>query len=179
MTTRILVLFGTTDGHTAKVARALGEAFRAEGASVDIVDAATEVDPRPEDYAATVVAASVHAGGFQRRVGRWVAAHAQALNERPTAFLPVCLGVLEHNPRTDRELSAIIERFLTRTGWRPAVRKLVAGALLYTKYNWLKRWMMRRIVAKAGGETDTSRDFEYTDWGDLTQFARAFRSALA
>ena len=34
--------------------------------------------------------------------------------------------------------------------------------------------MMQRIVAKAGGDTDTTRDFEYTDWNDLRSFAEDF-----
>ena len=27
--------------------------------------------------------------------------------------------------------------------------------------------MMRRIAGKAGGGTDTTRDFEYTDWNEV------------
>ena len=55
---------------------------------------------------------------------------------------------------------------------RPAA--FVAGALPYTQYNWLTRWMMRRIVARAHGDVDTSRDYEYTDWEDLRSFAGEF-----
>ncbi len=33
---------------------------------------------------------------------------------------------------------------------------------------------MKRIVAKAGGGTDTTRDYEYTDWDDVRVFAREF-----
>jgi menaquinone-dependent protoporphyrinogen oxidase len=33
---------------------------------------------------------------------------------------------------------------------------------------------MKRIVAKAGGDTDTTRDYEYTDWEDLRRFAQDF-----
>jgi menaquinone-dependent protoporphyrinogen oxidase len=33
---------------------------------------------------------------------------------------------------------------------------------------------MRRIVAKTGGATDTSRDYEYTDWNDVRAFGREF-----
>jgi menaquinone-dependent protoporphyrinogen oxidase len=33
---------------------------------------------------------------------------------------------------------------------------------------------MKRIVAKAGGETDTARDYEDTDWQDLRTFAEQF-----
>jgi len=33
---------------------------------------------------------------------------------------------------------------------------------------------MKRIVRKAGGDIDTSRDYEYTDWDDLRRFAGEF-----
>ena len=56
----------------------------------------------------------------------------------------------------------------------PAITKRVAGALPYTKYNLFMRWIMKRIVKKQGGDTDTSRDYDYTDWDDLRQFAAEF-----
>jgi menaquinone-dependent protoporphyrinogen oxidase len=39
--------------------------------------------------------------------------------------------------------------------------------------------MMKRIVAKAGGGTDTTRDYEYTDWKGLRTFAGTFATRLA
>jgi menaquinone-dependent protoporphyrinogen oxidase len=96
------------------------------------------------------------------------------LNGMPTAFLSVCLAVLERNPAALQDIARIMNRFLARCGWRPAITKLVAGAVPYTRYGWLKRQMMKRIVAKAGGDTDTTRDFEYTDWNDLRDFACEF-----
>jgi menaquinone-dependent protoporphyrinogen oxidase len=170
---RILVLYGTTDGQTAKIAGSFGHALRAHGFEVDVVDAGRDAPP-PEAYSGVVVAASLHAGGYQRSVRRWVRAHAQMLNGKPTAFLSVCLAVLEQNPKVQRELVGIITRFLASTGWQPTMTKPVAGALLYTRYNPIKRWMMKRIVRKAGGDTDTSRDYEYTDWNDLRAFADEF-----
>lgn len=174
---RILVLYGTTQGQTAKIATFLGDTLKADGASATVVDAST-ASPSPDGYDAVIVAASVHAGGYQRTVRRWVHAHAQVLNEKPTAFISVCLGVLQHEPKVDQELTAIIDRFLTSTGWRPAITKSVAGALTYSRYNWFTRWAMVRIVRKAGGDTDTSRDYEYTDWADLRAFAREFVQSL-
>jgi menaquinone-dependent protoporphyrinogen oxidase len=171
--TRILVLYGTTDGQTARIAETVADAMRAQGAEVDLADAATR-NPAPDGYTAVVVAASVHAGGYQRQVQRWVQGHAETLRNRASAFVSVCLGVLQHDPEVDRELRTITERFLSTTGWQPSVIKVVAGALPYTKYNWVKRWMMRRIVRKAGGDTDTSRDYEYTDWDDVRRFGRDF-----
>jgi menaquinone-dependent protoporphyrinogen oxidase len=171
--TRILILFGTTDGQTAKVARFIGDELGALGANVDVFDAAT-ANPDPRVYDGVVVAASVHGGKYQRAVVRWVRTHAVTLCGLPSAFVSVCLAVLQTDVAVIRELDAIVHRFEAATGWEPERVKLVPGALLYTRYGWLKRLIMRRISRKAGGDTDTSRDHEYTDWKDLRSFAATF-----
>jgi menaquinone-dependent protoporphyrinogen oxidase len=166
-----LVIYGTTDGQTARIADRLGAELRSSGATVDVANAAS-ASPSLGAYKVVVVAASVHAGGYQKAVARWIGEHRAALARRPTAFVSVCLGVLQHDAAVDAELDDIMNRFFQKTGWFPTVRKIVAGALLYTHYNIIKRWTMRRIVKKAGGDTDTTRDYEYTDWADLAAFAR-------
>lgn len=172
---RILVLYGTTDGHTAKIAHAVADTLGTEGCTVVLADAAQPGRTlTPEYYDAVIVAASVHIGSFQRSVRRWVQSHAPGLNNRPTAFLPVCLGILEVNPLTHIELEGIVKRFFDATKWHPTHRHFVAGATPYTRYNFIKRWMIRRIVAKSGGDTDTSHDVEYTNWDDLREFVRGF-----
>ncbi len=174
---RVLVLYGTTEGQTAKIAQFIGETLRAGGVAAAVIDASA-ASPSPDDYDAVIVAASVHARGYQRAVQRWVRAQAQRLNQKPNAFVSVCLGVLQHEPKVAQELDAIVDHFLTSTGWRPAITKQVAGALRYSQYNWFTRWAMVRIVRKAGGDTDTSRDYEYTDWEDLRAFVEEFRRTL-
>lgn len=72
----------------------------------------------------------------------------------------------------------ILERFYAETGWRPKYVRAVAGAVLYTKYNFLVRFIMKRISKQAGGSTDTSRDHEYTDWRALDRFSEEFISRV-
>jgi menaquinone-dependent protoporphyrinogen oxidase len=171
--TRILVIYGSTDGHTFKVATALADTLRAQVGEVDVVNAANS--PRSADgYDAVVVAASVHAGAYQRSVHKWVEQNVTGLNGRPGAFVSVCLAVLNPAPNAQQQVAATVERFVMTTGWKPALTKAVAGALLYRNYNWIKRWTMKRIAGKAGGDTDTSRNYEYTDWNDLRVFAAKF-----
>jgi menaquinone-dependent protoporphyrinogen oxidase len=105
--------------------------------------------------------------------------YAPMLNGLPTAFLSVCLAVVERGTKPRQEILRIMRRFFDRGGWRPTMTKMVAGALPYTKYGWLKRLMMKRIVAKTGGDIDTTRDFKYTDWNDLRNFARDFAELAA
>jgi menaquinone-dependent protoporphyrinogen oxidase len=170
---RILIVYGTTYGHTATVAGAIAVALRARGARVDIATASPAA-PAPAGYDGVIVAASIVAGGYQKPVIRWVRQHRAALDTVPTAFVSVCLGVLQADPAVQRTLGELVERFKTLTGWTPGEVKLVAGALLYTHYNWILRLLMKRIARKAGGGTDTRRDYVYTDWADLDAFARLF-----
>jgi menaquinone-dependent protoporphyrinogen oxidase len=173
--TNILIVYGTTDGQTRKIVRVLAEDLRAHRCSVDIVDAAGKLSRlSPESYDGVIVAASLHIGDYQRSVARWLRMHAPMIETMPTAFVSVSLAVLEQDPAARQEVDRIMDRFFTRCGWRPKITKHVAGALLYTRYGWLKRLMMKRIVAKAGGDTDTTRDFEYTDWNDVRDFACDF-----
>jgi menaquinone-dependent protoporphyrinogen oxidase len=171
--TRILILYGTTDGQTEKIARFLAAELSVRGAIVDVCDAEQE-DPHPEDYTGVLVAASIHAGGYQRAVVRWARAHAEALRPRRNAFISVCLGALQNDLHAREALRRIKQHFIGKTGWTPTQFKVVAGAVRYTRYGWLKRLVMRRIVRKAGGETDTTRDYEYTDWHALQLFAARF-----
>ena len=170
---RVLIVFGSTDGQTAKIANFLGRELREHNLVADVYDSAL-ANPDPRDYCGVIVAASVHAGGYQRSVRRWVREHAPSLKGKVSAFVSVCLGVLQDDPMVQRDLARIQLGFFERTGWTPPWLKPVAGALLYTRYHLLKRMLMRSMARKAGGDTDITRDFEYTDWDDLRRYARAF-----
>ena len=174
---RLLVVYGTTDGQTAKICYFLASELMRLGAEVDLEEAGTGTAD-PSAYAGVVVAGSIHAGGYQKSLIRWVRQHAMVLGTKPSVFMSVCLGILENNPKTRAELDRILDDFARRTGWRATQVKEVAGALKYTQYGWLKKRVLRYIAGKAGGSTDTSRDHEYTDWNDLRAFAESLLGVI-
>ena len=171
---RVLILYGTTDGHTRLIAEAIGDTLRFGGVDADVVHAGT-ADPKPAAYDGVIVAASIQAGGYQKAVVHWVRAHARDLDALPTAFVSACLSIVNPSPKVIADLDRIVSGFLKTTGWKPARIKHVAGALLYTRYNFFKRWLMKQIAASHGGATDTSKDYDYTDWQDLKRFAEEYR----
>jgi menaquinone-dependent protoporphyrinogen oxidase len=175
---RILVLYGTSEGHTEKVATTIANTLIAGGCDADVIEAGS-IDPSIAGYNGVIVAASIHGGRFQKSVIKCVREHAYDITARPNAFIAVCLAVLQKDdPKVTSELAGIIHRFAEQTGWHPATIKAIAGALPYTQYNFLTRWLMKRIVAKAGGDTDTSRDYVYTDWDEVKTFASEFGRRL-
>jgi menaquinone-dependent protoporphyrinogen oxidase len=175
----ILVIYGTTDGHTAKVAAFLGEHLRALGHTVEVDDAKEpRRSPMAADFDAVIVAASIHVSGYQQAVRRWVRDNLPALGERPNAFLSVCMGIVQATPRVRADLDAIVERFVAHTGWRPQRIEFVAGAIPYSRYGLFKRWVMQYMSRQAGVKTSPKQDYEYTDWEALRGFAVDFSGTI-
>jgi len=128
-------------------------------------------------YDAVIVGSSVRYGHHHAQVEALVRANLEAIAARPNAFFSVSLSAGGPGARP-ATASGYLEEFLRRTGWQPRSVALFAGALRYTRYNPFIRFMMRLIVGAAGGETDTSRDYEYTDWQAVERFAGEFCAQL-
>jgi menaquinone-dependent protoporphyrinogen oxidase len=173
--TTIAILYGTTEGQTGKIAQRLGAAVRAHGARADVL----HVAELPDDfdvakYDGVIAGASIHEGRHQRYVMRWLKAHRAQLERLPSAWFTVCLAIQSKNAKERQEAEAFPRQIPEKTGWRPSVMTVFAGALMYTKYSWLKRMVLKQIAKHEGGSTDTSRDHEYTNWAEVDAFAEAF-----
>jgi menaquinone-dependent protoporphyrinogen oxidase len=170
---RFLIVYGTTEGQTRKIADFVGERLEAAGHAIELLDAAS----LPADFTVpscdrAIVAASLHAGRYQAAVEHFAARNRQMLNTIPTAFLSVSLAAAGDSEEDKRGLQECLEGFLAKTGLKPAAIEHVAGAFRYTEYDFLKRWAMKYIAWRKGQPTDTSRDHEYTDWEAVEGFAR-------
>ncbi|MEF1282361.1 flavodoxin domain-containing protein, partial [Vibrio fortis] len=51
-----------------------------------------------------------------------------------------------------------------------------AGALYYPRYNFFDRTMIRFIMTMTGGETDTSKEVEYTNWQKVSLFTEKLKN---
>jgi menaquinone-dependent protoporphyrinogen oxidase len=125
------------------------------------------------DVRGAIVGASIHAQRHQREARKFVSWFADELNRVPSAFFSVSLSAASSNVDEVRAAQALADAFPPAHGWRPAIVASVAGRLAYTRYGFLKRWLMKRIAEKEGAPTDTSRDYEMTNWEELEQFGRA------
>jgi menaquinone-dependent protoporphyrinogen oxidase len=174
----ILVVYGTTDGQTRKIAEFLVAALRQRGADTDLVDSATEaVAPVQPIYAAAVVCASLHQHKYQAALEHFLKENRTWLAAMPTAFVSVSLTAALKDSDSREELRAIAEAFCGETGWMPRMTRHVAGALSNSQYDYFKRLLMKLIAKQRGRDTETSNDYEYTDWVDLSRFVDEFLAA--
>ena len=167
---KVLVVYATKEGQTGKIARHMARTHEAAGHTAVLFDADHQSTPDLDSFDVIVVGSPVHARGYARSVVRFVRTHRAALERVRSAFFSVGLAIASRTSDGRAQTLELVEQFVTQTGWRPPRVELVAGALQYSKYNFLVRYVMRRISAKEGGDTDTSRDYEYTDWNAVGRF---------
>lgn len=185
---RVAVLYATREGHTRRIAERIASGLSDRGLDVVLRDLGErDLKIQLERFDAAVLAASVHLGKHEKEMERFVIAHRIELERMPSVFVSVSLsqaGVesieapAEKRAQAAADVQRMIDTFVARTGWRPAHVEPVAGALLFSRYNFLMRFIMKRISKKAGGPTDTSQDHVLTDWPALERVLDSFAHDL-
>ena len=175
---KILLLCSTVEGQTARIAGRLAERLRGAGHGVELHEAsAAKALPPLDSYDALLVGASVHYGRHPAFLASALKRQGGALASRPGAFFSVSLSA--DGPGAKPQAAArYVAKFLRRIGWQPVQTAAFGGALRYTEYPAWKRFLVGLFVRLAGGDTDKSRDYEYTDWGAVERFADAFAQSL-
>jgi menaquinone-dependent protoporphyrinogen oxidase len=175
----ILVIYGTTEGQTRKVAQFLADRFAAKLHDVrlfnsdDLPDGVT-----PEDYDGVLMAARVHTGAYPPAIRRFIENHRDALTTRPTGFVSVSMSASRDGPRDRAAVVKYVERLFGQTGWHTNLVHHAAGARFYSRLGPFGRWVLRHIDSRPGRPIDTSRDREWTDWQALGSFGDAFLEAV-
>lgn len=167
---KLLIVYGTTEGQTRKICQFLKEEAEKLHHEVSLCDATEHPFTPSTNFDSIIVAASVHMHKYQSAIKHYVKDHKQMLNKIPSAFLSVSLTAASDDQASWKELEALTEEFLEHTGWKPRHVAQIAGALRYSQYDFFKKFIMRLIAKKEGGNTDTSHDYEYTDWDKLKAF---------
>jgi menaquinone-dependent protoporphyrinogen oxidase len=173
----VLIVYGTSEGQTRKIAAFLADRMRAEGDDVtvhDVTQLARDFDVGESD--AAIIAARVHAGGYQRAVTRLVRDNLEALDSMPNAFVSVSMSAAGHVPGDAERVKGYVAHFEAHTGWTPRQVAHVAGARKYTTHNALGRWMLGVVDHH---RYDTAQDHEFTDWSALAGLADQLHAGFA
>lgn len=172
---RILIPYGTTEGLTARISGYVADVIRDHDHEAYAVDLKGSGHPETAGYDGVIVGASIHMGKHEDYVVAFVRENRAALERLPSSFFSVSLAAHD----APEEAEGYIEEFVRQTGWRPDKVGLFGGALLYTQYGFIKRHLMKKIARDKGHpDTDTSRDYVYTEWDDVKLFVEEFLETL-
>ncbi len=179
---KILIVYGTTEGHTTTIVERMREAIEARGHEVRVEQATSPPVAIPADADGVIVGASVHKTKYQAEVHEFVLKNRERLGAIPSAFFQVCLSAADPSPESTENTQALIDAFVESTGWRPATVETFAGMLAWTQYDFFTRLLMKLILRsmhRPREEFDTSHDIDFTDYEAVQRFADAFADSVA
>jgi menaquinone-dependent protoporphyrinogen oxidase len=168
---KFLIVYGTKEGQTCKIAEHIKTLMSNRGYQADLNNA--EKFPSKfsfEGYTGILVGASIHRGFFSPAAKTFITQHKSSLEAVPSAFYSVSLS--DANPKLEEraKLDPYIKSLFKKTGWKPVSVGRFGGALPYTKYGWLTKFIMTKIAGAQGQPTDTSKDYVFTEWDKVDKF---------
>lgn len=174
---RVAIIYATSEGHTLEVAGRIGDQLRAGGYGVCTFEAGSP-PPSLEDFDGVIVAGSVHVGKHDRKLIQYVEEHRDKLDAKPNAFVSISMAAATHDATHSEQAMKLVDKFIEQTGWHPDQVSLTGGMLAYTRYGFIKRKLIRHIAKTDNLETDTSRDWDHTDWAAVSAFTADFIERL-
>jgi menaquinone-dependent protoporphyrinogen oxidase len=175
----ILIVYGSLEGQTKKIAEYVADMLRQSSHQVSVQSCEELPGHFPvTNYDAAIVGGPIHMGKYPACVKAFIQTNRDWLNNTPSAFFTVCMAINSINKESkERALQYGID-LLAQTGWQPEINETFAGAVKYTQYNFITRFIMKMISRKEGGSTDTSCDHEYTDWEAVKCFAEKITGGI-
>jgi len=164
-----LIIYSTSDGQTKKICDALALQLADAGCETRVLSLAQQDQIEWAQVDKVYLGASIRYGHFNKALQSFINKQQAQLTARPNGFF--CVNLTARKPaKNTPTTNAYMIKFLNNSSWQPQLQAVFAGALLYSKYKWHDRVMIRFIMWMTGGVTDTSQDIEYTDWAKVTQF---------
>jgi menaquinone-dependent protoporphyrinogen oxidase len=169
----VLVVYFSRGGHTARIARRIGETIVAEGNQADVMDV-IEADREGVDwekYDLVIVGAPVLYGTYTKAFMHFVTKYKAQLDAKPHSFFNV--SVVARTPfKATPEGNRYMQKFLQKSPWTPRDVKCIAGKVDYPNWSWLDTQMIQMIMKMTKGPTDPSSVIDYTNWEDVKSYAR-------
>ncbi|MDC0610936.1 menaquinone-dependent protoporphyrinogen IX dehydrogenase [Vibrio sp.] len=172
---RVLFLYSTREGQTKKILQSIEEQM--EHVKCDYFDIHELPQIDFSHYQKVLVGASIRYGHLNKKLYEFVDQNLQQLKSRNAAFICINLTARKEDEGKDTpEGSVYVKTFLSKSPWQPELIGVFAGALRYPQYRWFDKMMIKLIMKMTGGETDTTKEVEYTNWKKVKIFGDKFKN---
>ena len=171
----ILILYGTREGQTEKVAAQISAHLQKAGENVQLINAQDKSaieDLNLDAFDVLVFGASMHAGGLEHELVNFINSHKEQIEAKVRSFFLVLLSAATKDQKLRAEsLEEAQKKMDEQLKVQFQGTEMIAGALMYSKYFLPIKWIMKRIAKQNGQATDMSKDYEYTDWKQVERYS--------
>ena len=170
---KVLIAYGSTEGQTRKVVKAVARQIREFGHEVAMFDTSGLLaDLHPASFERIIIAGSVHVERHQETMELFVRSHLDELQTKPALFISVSLAAAFDDGMSDAQ--GYVDSFAKYTGWVPEKSLLVAGAVRHGEYGYYEEHIFEHMVIKGRALDDPTKDHEFTDWDALAKDVERF-----
>ncbi|AWX16040.1 protoporphyrinogen oxidase [Mergibacter septicus] len=169
---KTLILYLSYDGQTKKIAEKIATQLeKTEQVTlrnlIDVTDSELAIFDR------ILIGASIRYGKFHPQLSYFIQQNSEILNQKISAFFSVNLTARKAG-KNSPETNVYTRKLLAKIAWQPKLVAVFAGALFYPRYSLFDRTMIRFIMWLTGGETNPTKEVEYTNWQQVEEFADQF-----
>lgn len=169
----VLMAYYSHAGHTSRIARTIQNTIIEEGHACDMVEMMEIVREGIDwsKYDIVIVGSPIVYGTYNKIVWEFCSAFKDKLEALPNSFFNVT--VVARTPlKATPEGNRYLQKFVSRSAWKPRDLKCFAGKVDYPNWNLFERTMIRIIMKITDGPTDTNVTIDYTDYEDVKDYAR-------
>jgi menaquinone-dependent protoporphyrinogen oxidase len=175
----IAIIVSSDCGHTKRIADYMANQLDRHEYEVEIFSLSTRpalTSAELVKFDRVIIGCSVYLGDFPQVLVDWIWDRHDLLNSMPCGLFTVSLNAADPRPKAREVDDKVLNNFMQQTSIKPRFVASMGGALEYTQYGFFKRCVLQGVSAAAGGPTDTSRDFDLTNWNDVERFVQAFHA---
>lgn len=172
---KVLILYGSVEGQTAKIARFVKEKVEGLGHEAALINADDPVPVPFEGVDAVVLAAPVHQRRHPATFEALLSARKADLAARKVLMLSVSLNAAFPEGREEAE-DYLLEMKM-RTGVEPDAELLVAGAVRTGEYDYFAKQVVQYVVMRGRDYDRQAEVHEFTDWDALAGAVDGFLAA--
>lgn len=169
---KVLIIYASIEGQTARIARFVESELREAGHEVAMIDAEDNAPIPLDNVDKVVLAAPVHERRHPKLFEAMLVAQKGQLAARDTLLISVSLSAAF--PEGVEEAQEYLTELKMRTGFAPTAEMLVAGAIRTGHYDYFATQVLRHVVLRDREYDPTAEEHEFTDWDALTDGLAAF-----
>lgn len=167
-----VIIYASVDGQTRKICDHITEILRSENQNVELISV-SDFRENLADYQKIILASSIRYGKHHPQIEALIDQNYSLLNTKKSVFISVNL-VARKAEKSQADTNPYVIKFLQKIKWKPTEVEVFAGRLNYKMYSFFDKMMIRLIMLITKGPTDPKTEIEYTNWENVTAFAKRF-----
>ena len=168
-----LIIYSTTDGHTEAICRYIKSLLQKDY-NTTLISLHNLDKLNLDKFNMIIIGASIRYGKHKPELYHFINKNIDILNNTETAFFSVN-AVARNLEKNKPGTNPYMKKFLETSIWKPLHVAVFAGKINYPKYKLLDKLMIKLIMWLTNGPTNTSNEYEFTNWDDINQFCQRLR----